>query len=101
MLLYRASPEIAAYPFTTLMPNLGVLASGKPRTELQDEFSDLDFMVSDSSSSNMSTASGPVLADMPGLIQVLQQLLWPFVRARKHDASSHVGLQTSATPVLE
>lgn len=41
--LTRASPEVAPYPFTTLMPNLGVLAAGG--------------------------TSGPVLADLPGLIE--------------------------------
>ncbi|KAG1673633.1 hypothetical protein FOA52_013297 [Chlamydomonas sp. UWO 241] len=40
----RASPEIAPYPFTTLMPNLGVLQSGTGK-------------------------AGPVLADLPGLIE--------------------------------
>lgn len=35
--LTRASPEVAPYPFTTLMPNLGVLASGGgQRTVLAD-----------------------------------------------------------------
>jgi 50S ribosomal subunit-associated GTPase HflX len=41
--LTRASPDIAPYPFTTLMPNLGVLESGGSRS--------------------------PVLADLPGLIE--------------------------------
>lgn len=45
--LTRAKPEIASYPFTTLMPNLGIMNGG------------ID----------------PVLVDLPGLIEgVLQQL---------------------------
>jgi hypothetical protein len=47
--LTRAKPEIASYPFTTLMPNLGVLFSG-------------------------SQGPRPVLADLPGLID--GKLLW-------------------------
>ncbi|KAF5827592.1 hypothetical protein DUNSADRAFT_399 [Dunaliella salina] len=34
--LTKAAPEVAPYPFTTLMPNLGVLASGGPRAVLAD-----------------------------------------------------------------
>jgi GTPase involved in cell partitioning and DNA repair len=34
--LTRASPEVAPYPFTTLMPNLGVLSAGGPKTVLAD-----------------------------------------------------------------
>ncbi|CAG9460926.1 unnamed protein product [Pedinophyceae sp. YPF-701] len=42
--LTRAAPEVAPYPFTTLMPNLGVLPSG-------------------------GSGPRPVLADLPGLIE--------------------------------
>ena len=52
------------------MPNLGVLASGKQEAEAQDDYRDLEFLHHEGSkSSSMSSASGPVLADMPGLIQ--------------------------------
>ena len=48
--LTRATPEVASYPFTTLMPNLGVLQTGgDPQLGLGGDLA--------------------VLADMPGLIQ--------------------------------
>lgn len=31
--LTRAAPEVAPYPFTTLMPNLGVLSAGREEEE--------------------------------------------------------------------
>ena len=43
----RASPDIAPYPFTTLMPNLGVVSHGDPSLG----------------------GSSSVLADLPGLIR--------------------------------
>ena len=48
--LTRAAPEVAAYPFTTLMPNLGVLRAG----------GDLELGLG---------VTEAVLADMPGIIQ--------------------------------
>ena len=53
--LTAATPEVAAYPFTTLMPNLGVLAAGGGEGE--SEFGDAD------------APPPPVLADLPGLIE--------------------------------
>ncbi|EIE18459.1 GTP-binding protein Obg/CgtA [Coccomyxa subellipsoidea C-169] len=49
-MLTRASPEVAPYPFTTLMPNLGVMAAGQPQVCFHGE-------------------AAPVLADLPGLIE--------------------------------
>lgn len=51
----RASPEVAPYPFTTLMPNLGVV---KP--------ADADAL--DEWGMPAETVNGPTLADLPGLI---------------------------------
>ena len=69
----RASPEIAPYPFTTLMPNLGVLAASQQKADPAEDFTDTDFLLADPSGSSMgggmSSAGGPVLADLPGLIQ--------------------------------
>ena len=69
----RASPEIAPYPFTTLMPNLGVLAASRQKANPEEDFTNTDFLLADPSGSSMgggmSSASGPVLADLPGLIQ--------------------------------
>ena len=48
----RASPEVAAYPFTTLRPNLGTLMVGGQSTQ----------------------QPRPVLADLPGLIAGAHQV---------------------------
>ena len=56
-LIFRASPEVASYPFTTLMPNLGVI-KGKEHFEV-DASETEDFMV----------GQRATLADLPGLIQ--------------------------------
>lgn len=51
----RASPEIAPYPFTTLMPNLGVMAAGGAAEE------------------EVQHHASPILADLPGLIEGAHQ----------------------------
>jgi GTPase involved in cell partitioning and DNA repair len=54
--LTRASPNIASYPFTTLMPNLGVVRAP-------------DASAPETKNYSMETNnSGPILADLPGLI---------------------------------
>ncbi|KAF6265239.1 P-loop containing nucleoside triphosphate hydrolase protein [Scenedesmus sp. NREL 46B-D3] len=50
--LTRASPEVAPYPFTTLMPNLGVMGGRAAAAAAQG-----------------SSIQAPVLADLPGLIE--------------------------------
>lgn len=51
-MLHRASPEVAAYPFTTLMPNLGVMTSEAAVPSTDGQWAE----------------SPPILADLPGLI---------------------------------
>ncbi|KAK9819186.1 hypothetical protein WJX74_000064 [Apatococcus lobatus] len=48
----RAAPQVAAYPFTTLMPNLGVMGAGEAA---------------------LGDAAPPVLVDLPGLIEGASQ----------------------------
>lgn len=54
--LCRASPEVADYPFTTLMPNLGVV-QGKEDFEVDADYQGLG------------GGQRAVLADLPGLIE--------------------------------
>lgn len=51
--LSRASPEVAPFPFTTLMPNLGAIADGGSST---GDWEDIE-------------KKAPILADLPGLIE--------------------------------
>ncbi len=53
--LTRASPEVAPYPFTTLMPNLGVMQSGGAAEA--------------EAGAQPAAGAAPVLADLPGLIE--------------------------------
>ena len=53
--LTAATPEVAAYPFTTLMPNLGVLAARSGEDDDDDD--------------SWSGTPPPTLADLPGLIE--------------------------------
>ena len=61
--LCRASPEVAAYPFTTLMPNLGVMLAGQPAplAEGEPELEPWEVAAAEE--------AAPVLADLPGLIE--------------------------------
>lgn len=52
---FRASPEVASYPFTTLMPNLGVI-KGKEHFEAEEGEEGV-------------VGQRATLADLPGLIE--------------------------------
>ncbi|KAK9842086.1 hypothetical protein WJX81_007789 [Elliptochloris bilobata] len=85
--LTRAQPEIAAYPFTTLMPNLGTTGTGPPGGGWGDG------------------PGGAVLADLPGLIEgahVGRGLGRMFLRhLRRTSALLHVVDAATGDPVAD
>ena len=56
--LTRASPEIAPFPFTTLMPNLGAVAADPADADADADDADAPPAV-----------AAPIVADLPGLIE--------------------------------
>lgn len=60
----RAKPKIANYPFTTVIPNLGVWVPPYPVHDEQD-----DEMYVDENDSSAGGSKGLILCDVPGLIQ--------------------------------
>ena len=60
--LTRASPAIANYPFTTLVPNLGVI-------KLTESTNDMEERTFAETPENVREEYRPVLADLPGLIK--------------------------------
>jgi len=56
--LTRASPEIAPFPFTTLMPNLGAVAADPADADADADDADAP-----------PAAAAPIVADLPGLIE--------------------------------
>jgi len=69
--LTRASPEVAPYPFTTLMPNLGVMTDADRRAANADETPPAHASAAGSSppAEQPRAATAPVLADLPGLVE--------------------------------
>jgi Obg family GTPase CgtA len=63
--LSRATPEVAPFPFTTLMPNLGAMqqASASPSAST----------AATAASTRSPTRAPPVLADLPGLVEDAHQ----------------------------
>ena len=76
----RASPEVADYPFTTLMPNLGVV-QGKEDFEVDADYEGLG------------GGQRAVLADLPGLIEGAHAVrlpahLWPHLSQHTNPQAS-------------